>query len=156
MSKRKSKKRVCETISADLQEKIRHIRDHLTPFQNETSSVKQSWFDDLVEWYAKVLFQNIREAGERVESVRRAFWLVGDGPVSNKDVYRRLADRALHLFEQLSELHASLDHNRKTFERIRSISHDLSDGIEVINSDLDRLAKDLRSQLIVDEKSSSV
>jgi hypothetical protein len=152
----KSKKRSETKIQIDLQEQIKRVRDHLTPFQNETSSIKQSWFDELVEWYAKVLFPNLREVGERVETVRLGFWMVDDGLMSTDNAYRSLAKRALHLFKQLEERHALLDQNREIFEGFRSISHDLSDSIEVINSDLELLARDLRSQLTANKRKIGV
>jgi hypothetical protein len=33
-----------ENISDAAYEKLKRIRDHLTPFQNQNSSVRQSWF----------------------------------------------------------------------------------------------------------------
>ena len=157
MAKQKSTKRDKVIFQDDVQEQIKHIRDYLTPFQDELSSVRQSWFHDLIEWYAKVLFPNLQRTGELVDLVKRGFWTVNDGQEINEEAYRPLAKRALDLFRQLEEQHTWLDQNRELFERIRPMSHDLSDSIEVINSNLESLAKRLRDQLTAEgEKSDGV
>jgi hypothetical protein len=147
MSKRKSKAPKSEKYCVDLQEKIKSIRDHLTPFQDETSSVRQSWFHDFVEWQAKVLFPNLRDTSERLEVVRLEFWKLDDGAVLDEKKCRSLAERALSLLEQLEECHRLLDQRRRKFELIRSICHDLSDSVEIINSELESVARDLQTEL---------
>jgi hypothetical protein len=145
MAKRKLKNnRDKVTFQHNVPEQIKRIRDHLTPFQDELSSVGQSWFHDLVEWYTKVLFPNLQRTCELVGLVRQEFWMVNDSQEFDEDAYGRLAERALDLFMQLEKLHAWLDQNRELFESIRPLSHDLSDRIEVINSDIESLVQCLR------------
>ena len=143
MLKKKSAKRSSMIFQHEVPVEIKNIRDHLTPFQNELSS-DQSWFHDLIEWYSKVLFQNLEQTSELVESVRREFWMFGNGQERNEESYSAFAKEALDLFQQLEKEHARLDQSREIFELIRPISHRLSDRIEDINSNLKSLVKRLK------------
>jgi len=146
MPKKKSTKREKVVFEGDLRENIKHIRDHVTPFQDDIASVRQSWFHDLIEWHAKVLFPNLQNTIELVDLVRREIWMVNSGKELNEKSYQPLVKEAGALLRQLEKHHMWLDQNRPVFERIRRISHDLSDSIEVKNSDLESLAKRLRVQ----------
>jgi hypothetical protein len=157
MAKKRSKKRSAMfLIRYDVKELVKHIKEYMTPFQDEESSVRQSWFHDLIEWQTKVMFPNLLESNNLVDSVRCSFWMVHKGKKFDEEAYRPLAERARGLFEQLDEQHARLDQNRDVFERVRTMSHDLSDSIEFINDELKALAEDLLHQSTTKRKTSDV
>lgn len=148
MSKAKSKKRNQRPIPEYLQEKIRRARDFLTPFQDENSSTKQSWFHGFIEWQTKVLFPNFQRNNELVESVRNGFWALNTGKCIDEKTWRRLTSEAQKLFSQLEEQHERLDRSREMFEKFRALCHDLDDNIDVLNSDLERLDGLIQGQLV--------
>lgn len=146
MAKKSLKRTRKKALSGATQEKLKRVKDHLTPFQDENSSVRQSWFHDLTEWYAEVLFPNLQDTNNAVELVRREFWMVDVSGEFDERSLRRLADEALNLLRQLEEQHTLLDQHQKAFEIVQRYSHDLSDSIEVINSDLMSLLGRLRNR----------
>ena len=148
MSKKKLKKIRNKSFDVQLHSDMKSIRDYLTPFQDENSVTMQSWFHDLAEWYAKVLFPNLAETAEAVDLVRREIWSLDDSqPHDSHSIgharRRKFIRKAVKLFRELEEEHAKLDESREAFERVRAISHSLSDSIEVIKGDLRWIAEHL-------------